>query len=85
MPFINGGHLWIVLLLVIALVILGPGKLPELGGAIGKGIREFKSATTNLKGDISTSAEATPEPAAAEAATPEPARAASAPRPPAGA
>lgn len=31
--------------LVIALVIFGPGKLPELGKALGKGIKEFKSAS----------------------------------------
>jgi len=35
------------LILVIALVIFGPGKLPEIGNALGKGIREFKSATTD--------------------------------------
>ncbi len=34
-----------VIVLVIALVIFGPGKLPELGKALGKGINEFKSAT----------------------------------------
>ena len=34
-----------VILLVIALVIFGPGKLPELGKALGKGINEFKSAS----------------------------------------
>lgn len=34
-----------VILLVIALIIFGPGKLPELGKALGKGINEFKSAT----------------------------------------
>ncbi|MBC2725049.1 twin-arginine translocase TatA/TatE family subunit [Desulfosporosinus sp.] len=33
------------IILVIALVIFGPGKLPDLGKALGKGIREFKSAT----------------------------------------
>lgn len=33
------------IVLVIALVIFGPGKLPELGKAMGKGIKEFKSAT----------------------------------------
>lgn len=32
------------IILVIALVIFGPGKLPELGKALGKGIKEFKSA-----------------------------------------
>lgn len=34
-----------VIVLIIALVIFGPGKLPELGKALGKGISEFKSAT----------------------------------------
>ncbi len=33
------------LILVIAIIIFGVGKLPELGGALGKGIREFRQAT----------------------------------------
>ena len=33
------------IILVVALVIFGPGKLPELGKSLGKGIKEFKSAT----------------------------------------
>ena len=32
----------LIVILVIALVIFGPGKLPEVGKAIGKGINEFK-------------------------------------------
>ena len=32
------------IILVIALVIFGQGKLPEIGKALGKGIKEFKSA-----------------------------------------
>lgn len=35
-----------VVVLVVALIIFGPGKLPELGRALGKGINEFKSATS---------------------------------------
>lgn len=35
----------LIILLVIALVIFGPGKLPELGKSLGKGIKEFKAAT----------------------------------------
>jgi sec-independent protein translocase protein TatA len=35
-------HLFFILLIV--LVIFGPGKLPELGSSLGKGIREFKDA-----------------------------------------
>ena len=34
-----------VIFLVIALIIFGPGKLPDLGKALGKGIKEFKSAS----------------------------------------
>lgn len=33
--------------LVIALVIFGPGKLPELGKSLGRGIKEFKSETNS--------------------------------------
>jgi sec-independent protein translocase protein TatA len=36
----------LVLILVIALVVFGPGKLPEVGKALGKGIQEFRKATT---------------------------------------
>ena len=36
----------IIILLVIVLLVFGPGKLPEVGSAIGRGIREFKDATT---------------------------------------
>lgn len=35
----------LIIVLVIALIIFGPGKLPELGKALGKGISEFKTAT----------------------------------------
>src|SRR5947207_11732777 len=37
------GHL--IVILVIVLVIFGPGKLPELGKAMGDGLRELKKAT----------------------------------------
>ena len=36
----------LVLILVIALVAFGPGKLPEIGKAVGKSLREFRSAST---------------------------------------
>ena len=35
------------LILVIVLVIFGAGKLPEIGGALGRGIRSFKKEVTN--------------------------------------
>lgn len=35
----------IIILLVIILIIFGAGKLPEIGGALGKGLRRFKKET----------------------------------------
>ena len=51
MPF-NVGPLELVIVLVIALVILGPKRLPEVGKSIGNGMREFKdSISGNSKDD----------------------------------
>jgi sec-independent protein translocase protein TatA len=35
----------LIIILVIVLVIFGPGKLPEIGGAVGKSLREFRKST----------------------------------------
>jgi TatA/E family protein of Tat protein translocase len=37
-----------VIILVIALLILGPGKLPDVGAALGKSIREFRKASSDV-------------------------------------
>ncbi|WP_406676144.1 Sec-independent protein translocase subunit TatA/TatB [Moorella sp. ACPs] len=42
----------LILILVLALIIFGPGKLPEVGRALGKGIREFKNATNSVTEEI---------------------------------
>jgi len=34
----------LIFIMIIVLIIFGPGKLPELGKGLGKGIREFKEA-----------------------------------------
>lgn len=39
-----GGWEWVILL-VIVLIIFGVGRLPEIGGALGKSIREFRDAS----------------------------------------
>jgi sec-independent protein translocase protein TatA len=39
----------LVLILVVLLVIFGPGKLPQVGEAIGKGIRELRRASSDLE------------------------------------
>ncbi|BBB89851.1 MAG TPA: twin-arginine translocase TatA/TatE family subunit [Methylomusa anaerophila] len=38
----------LILILVIALIVFGPGKLPEVGKAIGKGIQEFRKASSEI-------------------------------------
>lgn len=45
----NMGVTELILILVIALVVFGPGKLPEIGKALGRGIHEFRSATDGDK------------------------------------
>ena len=42
----------LILILVLALVVFGPSKLPEMGKALGKGIREFKRATQQVEGEM---------------------------------
>jgi sec-independent protein translocase protein TatA len=44
----------LIVIFVIALVVFGPKKLPELGKALGKGIAEFKRATDEVKETIET-------------------------------
>ncbi|HRV96749.1 MAG TPA: twin-arginine translocase TatA/TatE family subunit [Anaerolineae bacterium] len=44
MPTI-GGWEWIIIL-VIVIIIFGVGKLPEIGGALGKSIREFRESSS---------------------------------------
>lgn len=40
-----------ILILVIALIIFGPSKLPEIGKAAGSTLKEFKKATSEVMGD----------------------------------
>lgn len=39
----------LLVILVIALIVFGPGKLPELGAGLGKSIREFKKALSEAE------------------------------------
>jgi sec-independent protein translocase protein TatA len=43
---------WIAALLVIVLIVFGPGRLPELGGAVGRAMREFRKATSELTSEV---------------------------------
>jgi sec-independent protein translocase protein TatA len=42
----------LIIVLIIALVVFGPKRLPELGSSLGKGIREFRKATNELQDSI---------------------------------
>jgi sec-independent protein translocase protein TatA len=50
MPF-NLGPGELLLILAIALVVLGPQKLPEVSRSLGKGMREFKQSVSNMTGN----------------------------------
>src|ERR1700694_1798028 len=76
-------HWPLILILVVVLIIFGPGKLPQIGGAIGTAIKEFRKATTELRDDIARSTDqqepdapvtgaGSPQPAASTALHPEP-------------
>jgi sec-independent protein translocase protein TatA len=47
---------FLIVLLVIVLIIFGPGKLPELGAAVGRMTREFRKASSEVKEDLKASA-----------------------------
>ncbi|MDQ0921232.1 twin-arginine translocase TatA/TatE family subunit [Paenibacillus sp. V4I5] len=48
MPFGNIGVGGLIIILVIALIVFGPSKLPELGRAFGRTLSEFKNGTREL-------------------------------------
>lgn len=42
----------LIILLVVVLIVFGPGKLPDIGNAIGRGVREFRKASNDLEESI---------------------------------
>jgi TatA/E family protein of Tat protein translocase len=55
--FPNLGTTELLLLLVLVLLIFGPSKLPQIGSAIGKGIRELRRASKDIGDDVDLSDE----------------------------
>jgi TatA/E family protein of Tat protein translocase len=68
------GHWYIlVLILVIVLIVYGPGKLPEVGGALGKAMREFRKTSSDIQEEFKKSAtpDSTAEPKATTGPSPD--------------
>jgi sec-independent protein translocase protein TatA len=68
---------YIVGLLVIVLIIFGPGRLPELGGAVGKAMKEFRKATTDITNEMTAAVNSTNPPPSTPPTPPAPAQPAS--------
>jgi sec-independent protein translocase protein TatA len=49
----NVGPAEILVILLIALIVFGPKRLPEIGKTVGKGLREFRQATQEVKDELS--------------------------------
>ena len=47
----------LIIILVIIMIIFGAGKLPEIGSGLGKGIKNFKKATNEVREEIPVSKE----------------------------
>jgi sec-independent protein translocase protein TatA len=62
MPF--GGFHWsyLLILLVVVLIIFGPGKLPELGAGLGRAMQEFRKASNEFKDEVSRATSSEPAP-----------------------
>jgi TatA/E family protein of Tat protein translocase len=68
--------LHLIVILILALLILGPGKLPDVGAALGKSIREFRKATQDIQDTVRVDAPPpapAPQPAAPAPVAPPPA------------
>jgi sec-independent protein translocase protein TatA len=56
--FGNVGPAELILIFVIALLVFGPKKLPEIGRSVGRALREFKKTSEEIKGRIEEEIEA---------------------------
>lgn len=62
----------LIVILVIALLIFGPNRLPDLARSLGKGVGEFRRASYDLRQSLMEAAEPDPPPRTAQAAQPPP-------------
>ena len=67
------GFTEILVILVVALLVFGPDRLPELARNLGKGLAEFRRASSDLRRSVLEAAEEPRQPPAPPAALPPPA------------
>lgn len=67
--FFNMGGQEILLILLIILIFFGAKKIPELARGLGKGIREFKDATSEIKNEVEEAAKPKETPASVHTTT----------------
>jgi sec-independent protein translocase protein TatA len=57
MPFVGSGHIWLIgILLIIVLIVWGPGKLPEVGSGLGRAMREFRKTSSGTSDAVDATA-----------------------------
>ncbi len=61
----------LIVILVLALIVLGPKRLPEIARALGKGLREFRRTTDELKDEFHEVEEAIEKPSSSTASAEE--------------
>lgn len=64
----NIGPAEMIVILIIALIVFGPKRLPEIGRTVGKGLREFRRASQDIRDEFEGSLQDEPETPAAEPA-----------------
>jgi sec-independent protein translocase protein TatA len=64
----NIGPAEMIVILIIALIVFGPKRLPEIGRTVGKSLREFRKASQDIRDEFTGSLEDDDEPAASQPA-----------------
>jgi TatA/E family protein of Tat protein translocase len=66
----NIGPIELIVILIIALIVIGPGRLPDVGAALGKSIKEFRKASSDITEAATVDTSPLPPAAAASQAVP---------------
>lgn len=72
---LNIGPQELILVVIVALVVVGPKRLPELGRTIGRAMREFRKIQNDVRDTIRLDMDLDPDPPVASPTTPHPAAA----------